>query len=151
MPGGGGRWGMTLIGALYNMLPSTISIIIISSWGNKNHWWTWHGHMIYPWWLDYMKIFWITSTIIISLNVLQNQNTSEYVFSLASRLNSDSLQGTKNLSSTPVVPPAQTDKGSQPQCNLCQAGSCGIEAIASSQSETYSFYAKTAPRDDDDG
>ena len=72
--------------------------------------------------------------------------------SLASRLNtSDSLQKTNGLSSASAAPPAQTDEGSQPECNLRQVGSCGIEAIASSQSETYNFYAKTAPRDDDDG
>ena len=75
--------------------------------------------------------------------------------SLASRLNtSDSLQKAGGSSFTSAAPcaPAQIDEpGSQPEYNLCQAGSYGIEAIASSQSETYNFYAKTAPRDIDDG
>ena len=84
---------------------------------------------------------------------MQEQNTSDYVCSLASRLNtSGSLQKTGGgSSSTSVASSAGTDEGSQPECNLCQAGSCGIEAIASSPSETYNFYAKTAPRDDDSG
>ena len=73
---------------------------------------------------------------------MQDQNTSEYICSLASRLNS-----------TDSSPPssAQLNETSQREGSLYTAGTGGIEAIASSQSETYAYYAKTAPRDDVNG